>query len=199
MSAVVTPGNLGSEFDQGVAEPNLITLRLGAGLTKNGAGEIEVTVALATTTRPLYEYRDIWAEESGGNDDNTSEWSFGNGATGDIGLPIDDDWEVVAMYFQADTGGSPAESMEVHLVDKQTTVGAGSPVIATVNITAAGSGADNNAFIFQDFATPVAVPDGAVLAFRTGNEVGTWSDSRVGARLRRQVGTYVDSVTLLVP
>lgn len=145
------------------------------------------------TTGTLYEYRDIWAEESGAATNDNTQWSYGNGATGFIGLPIDAGWEVEAMYFQSDIGGSAAESLSVHLVDF-TTPSAAAPVIATISLTAAGAGVDNNAYLFEPLATPVAVPTGAVLGFRTGTEVGTWSDMRVGARLRREISDYVVAI-----
>lgn len=50
-SPLVTTPNLGTEFEVGTNEPDRITLRLGAGLNKNLAGEIVVT--LATTTQDI--------------------------------------------------------------------------------------------------------------------------------------------------
>lgn len=45
---VVTPTNLANEFDQGVQEANLISLKLGDGLSKDGTGFISVDLTLQT-------------------------------------------------------------------------------------------------------------------------------------------------------
>lgn len=152
------------------------------------------TAQLNITSMPLYEYRDIWAEEGSALSNNNSQWSFGNGAVGFIGLPIDDGWEVTDMYFHADTASATSD-VTVHLVD-MTTPSNAAPIISTVTVVDAGDGVANNAYVYETFATPVAVPAGAVLGFRTGTEVGAFSDARVGARLRREIGTYVSDVTL---
>lgn len=150
---------------------------------------------LSVTKLPLYRYEAVTAEESGGAADNSSQWSMGDRATGFIGVPMNDGWEVTDMSFHADFGGSAGESMEVHLVDMRTPSTA-APIIATLNIVGAGSGVDDNAYIFTEFAAPVAIPNGAVLGFRTGDEVGTWSDMRVRAGIRKEVGQYVSDVTI---
>ena len=50
MSALVTPGNLGNEFDVGGQTANKINLKLGAGITKNAAGELVATIAATQQT-----------------------------------------------------------------------------------------------------------------------------------------------------
>jgi hypothetical protein len=147
-------------------------------------------------TEPLYEYRDMWAEEGGGMNTNSFEWSYGNGATGYIGLPIDEGWELIAMYFQADTGGSATESMEVRLVDIGASPSTAAPVIYTLTISQSGQGVDNNAWVYENLTTPVPIPENTFIGFRSGTEVGGWSDARVGIRLRRKIGDYVSNVYL---
>lgn len=148
-------------------------------------------------TLPLYEYRDMWAEEGSGAGDNSSQWSYGNGATGFIGLPVDEGWELISMYFQSDVGGSATESMQVHLVDIGASPSNTAPIIYTLNISQSGSGVDNNAWTYENLATPVAIPSNTFIGFRTGDEVGNWSDMRVGIRMRRKLGDYVSHVFLV--
>ena len=150
---------------------------------------------LTVTKKPLYRYEAVTAEESGGAADNSSQWSTGNGATGFIGVPINDGWEVTDLSFHADFGGSAGESMQVHLVDMRTPSVA-APIIATLNIVGAGDGVDNNAYIFTEFASPIAIPNGAVLGFRTGDEVGTWSDMRIRAGIRKEIDEFVSDVSI---
>ena len=152
---------------------------------------------LLVTKRPLYETRDIWAEESGGAESNSAEWSFGNGATGFMGLPIDAGWEVVALAYHADTYPSTAQ-ISVALCDYTTPSNAASNIIATISLDNAqdGGGDTNNACKFVTLPAPIVLSDKAILGFRTITEVGSVSDHRVYARLRRQIGEYVADVTL---
>lgn len=159
------------------------------------------SATLNTTTAPLYEYRDIWAEESGATNANSAEWSFGNGATGFIGLPIDSGWEVEAMYFHADTYPATA-TIQVDLMNYgNTPSNAAANTIASISLANAadGGGGTNNAYKYQIFVAPVPIPvtgSSTVIGFITRGETGNISDARVGARLRRQVGTVVTSVSL---
>lgn len=151
---------------------------------------------LVVDTLPLYEYRDLWAEENATLSNNNPEWSFGAGADGYIGLPIDAGWEVVAMYFHADGATNNADAT-VNLINIATNPSATAPTVATITMTDNGSGQTNNGWVFQDMlAAPALVPAGAVLGFRTGAVSGRIGNARVGARLRRQVGNYVSSVSL---
>ncbi len=159
-------------------------VRVGAGLDVYVTNSTGTIVAVPLNTQISYEYRDIWAEESGAATNNNTQWSFGNGATGIIGLPVGNNWEVTEMYFQADSGGSAAESISVEMIDIQT----GTPAnVSTISVTGAGDGQDDNAHLITTYGTPITVPDGAVLGFRTVSEVGAYIDMRVGARLRRQL------------
>jgi hypothetical protein len=161
------------------------------------AGEPNLTVS----TAPLYEYRDIWAEESGATTAGSAEWSFGNGATGFMGLPISDGWEVEAMYFQADTYPATA-TIQVDLMNYgNTPSNAAANSITSISLANAadGGGATNNAYKYEVLGTPVPIPvtgSSTVIGFITRGETGAISDARVGARLRREIGQFVTGVTL---
>lgn len=188
--------NLGNEFDVGGLVPNRVKLKIGAGLARNVDGTIFATAAAPTVTKlPLYEYREIWAEESGGLTNNSSEWSYGNGATGFMGLVVDEGWEAVAMYFHADTYAATT-SIQVDLMSYVTASNAAANTIASISLANAsdGGGTTDNAFKYETFGTPAPVPAGPI-GFLTRSLVGTASDGRVGARLRRQIGEYVSEVT----
>jgi len=147
---------------------------------------------LSVTKLPLYETRDVWAEESGALGDNSAEWSFGNGATGFIGLPFDDGWEIFAIYLQGDAVGTAAgNDVNVDVRDFQSN-NAG---IAVASISMDQGGPSGNGHQFDAIATPVPIPNGAVLGFLTTTETGVNSDFRVGLRARRQVGEYVSDVS----
>lgn len=147
--------------------------------------------ARGSRQEPLYETRDVWAEEGSGLNADSAEWSFGNGATGYMGLPIDEGWEVISMAFHADQFPSTAR-VRVALVDYRTPSNAAANVIRAIELNGAtdGGGVINNAFKFENLATPVPVPANGVLGFRTLAVTGAVSDARVYARLRRQIGVY---------
>lgn len=154
--------------------------------------------ALNVETLPLYQNRDIWAEEAGGTDPNSAEWSFGNGATGFMGLPIDDGWEIDYMYFMADTFPATG-SIRVGLCDYTFPSNAAGNVLAEIELTSAsdGFGNTNHAWKIEKFGdvNPVSIPQ-CVLGFRTLAESGVISDARVGAYLRKKVGDYVSNVEI---
>lgn len=149
---------------------------------------------LDITYKPVYEYRDIWAEESGGTNPNNAQWSFGNGATGYIGLPIDAGWEVIQLGFHADTYPSTA-TIQIDLMSYNTPSLAAANTIASVSLTSAtdGGGTINNAYKLADVS---AVVPAGVVGFITRGATGNISDARVYARLRRQVGTCVEDVSV---
>lgn len=152
---------------------------------------------ITVSKKPIYETRDIWAEEGGAVDAVISEWSFGNGATGFMGLPIDDGWEVIAMGFMADTYAATA-TVTVDLMNYGGIASnSAANTITDISLTSAtdGGGVVNNARKYVDLsANPVIVPSNAILGFITRAETGTISDARVYARLRRQVGTCINEI-----
>lgn len=144
-----------------------------------------------TVLSPLYETRDIVAEENSGLNNNSGEWSFGNGAVGYIGVPVGEGWEVVEMGFHADTFpalGEVTVALHNHGTIASNAVGND---IASITINAStNQGQVNNAFRLLEFPTPIPVPSNALLGFITRNLSGNISDCRVTARLRRKVGDY---------
>jgi len=124
----------------------------------------------------VYEKIVIWAEENGGLADNQLEWSFGNGATGRIGIPLPEDWEAYAVSFNADTNGA-SNTVQMAVVDSNTD---------TNLFTFTASGNANNMVYTEILATPVAIPAGTSIGFRTVNETGAVTDARVAVFLRRR-------------
>ena len=175
--------NLGNEFDIGNLVANRVKLKIGDGLGRLLDGTI-VVIANPVT---IYEYSDNWAEEAGAISNNNNQWSWGNGDTGNLGLPFGDGWEIYETYIQADSGGANGASLTIDVVDRATN-DAGNQ-FHTIEIIDAGDGQVNNAWVLHDHrAAPIAVPDGAVMGFRTNTEVGTWASARVGIRARRSIG-----------
>ncbi len=124
----------------------------------------------------------IWAEENGGINPNSNEWSFGNGSTGQIGIPIINDWEIYGMSLQV-LNATGSGSVTVAAWNRTTNTQFGS---AEITGTAAGSGGPINATITFD-PTIIPVSSGDVIGFRTTAESGTLSNARVAVWLRRQI------------
>lgn len=125
--------------------------------------------------RKIYEKIVIWAEEGGPLSNNNLQWSYGNGATGLIGIPLPEEWEAYAFSFHADTSTAGA-SVTMALIN----------VATNVNITTfTATGATNNMIYTELLATPITIPAGTCLGFRTVTENGTVSDARVAVWLRR--------------
>lgn len=159
------------------------------------------SVSLNVTKSNLYDTRDIWAEESGGANANSAEWSYGNGAVGFMGIPVGTGWEVVSMYFHADTYAATAK-IQVDLMNYgNTPSNAAANTICSISLSSSkdGGGATNNAYKIVEFDAPVPVPatgGSTVLGFITRGLSGSVSDMRVGVNLRRKTGEYVSDVTL---
>lgn len=136
-----------------------------------------------------YEYREFWAEESGGLNANSAEWSFGNGATGFIGIPVQGEgWEVFEMWFHADTYPSTA-SIEVAVCDYMIAASsAAANVLSSISLADArdGFGYTNNATKVVRLDKPIALNEKALVGFRTLSLKGSVSDARVGVRIRRK-------------
>ena len=145
----------------------------------------------ASALRPVfYEYRDIWCEEASALKANSSQFSYGNGATGFTGLPIDADWEVQALYFMADTYASLA-TVKIDMMNygiKASSAAANTLTSITLENARDGGGDTNNAFKYLVLDEPVQIPgEVTVIGFLTREVTGTISDVRVGARLRREL------------
>jgi len=57
-----------------------------------GDGDIVQIARSAIRGNVIYEKMVIWAEEAASLSNNQLEWSFGNNATGQIGIPLPEDW-----------------------------------------------------------------------------------------------------------
>lgn len=143
-----------SDVDTSTAPPTT-----GDGLVWDGSNWVPQSVSNGFTIFP------IWAEESGGLSNNNTQWSFGNGATGFIGIPLGIDCELFAISINADT---PGTSVSINIRRDATT-------IATPNFTA------NNQVIP---ITAIPYLQGEMLNFQTNTEVGAWTDVRVCAWMR---------------
>lgn len=166
-----------------------LTEQISEKLTEEVA-ELEAIEAAGNSPK-AYEYRDIWAEEGSALRSGSAQFSFGNGATGYMGIPVDAGWEVESMFLMASTYASTAK-VKVELMDYSgpTPGSAASRAVASISLENArdGGGDTNNAYKIETFdeAVPV-VGDIIVLGFITREVTGTVSNVRVGVRLRREV------------
>jgi len=116
----------------------------------------------------------IWAEENGAIANNQREWSFGNGATGDIGITLPIDAQIFAVSYQADNAGTNSEvSVEVN----------------AVSVTTTGPQSTNSGINVLATSIPVSVGD--VIGFRTITGGGA-SDVRVCAWLKIPLAALTD-------
>lgn len=152
--------------------------------------------SLVVTKMPLYEYRELWAEEAGAINSNQAEWSYGNGSTGFVGVPIDAGWEAIEMGFSAD-GYAATATVTVELVVFLTASNNPANTVASLSLADStdGGGATNHAWKHEVLSVPKAIPAGP-LGFYTRSVSGTISDARVYARMRRQIGEYVTGVQI---
>ena len=107
----------------------------------------------------------IWAEENAGLANGQAEWSFGNGATGFIGVPMGIDCELFAISLNADAPGTSVT------IDIQRD----GAVVATPSFSA-------NNQVNTISAVPFSL--GQLLSFQTNTVTGTWTDVRVVAWMR---------------
>lgn len=108
----------------------------------------------------------IWAEESGGLSNNNTQWSYGNGATGTIGVPIPEA-ELFAVGFEADVAGT---SVSIEVMQN--------------NVTAVTSQLFLGASGYNLLTTPIQFNEGDIVGFRTDVETGAYSDARAIAWFR---------------
>lgn len=109
----------------------------------------------------------FWAEENGGISANQDEYSWGNGATGNIGIPCPyDGFEATSMLIQAETKPSVGTAQIMLKIG-------GSNTTHIVTFT------ERDQVI--DLPSPVSISKGTRIGFRTvAVSGGTWSDVRVG-------------------
>lgn len=126
-----------------------------------------------------YEKVVIWAEEAADLASNSQEWSFANGDTGFIGIPLPEAWEAYAVSFHADNTSNGSNTMIMGVGD----ISANGVFTELLRFTA--SGANDNMSYTEILATPVAVPAGTTLGFRSITETGNINSARVAVWLRR--------------
>lgn len=117
----------------------------------------------------------IWAEEGAAISGNQQEWSFGNAATGQVGIPLLGGWEVIGMTAHFDN--FPAgRTVTLSLRDQGPGVDVpGAQLVATSDVATVS------------YFSPIGLAPGAVIGFRTVSVTGGGgvSDGRVAAWLRR--------------
>ena len=113
----------------------------------------------------------IWAEESAALASAQPEWSYGNGATGNIGIPLPEEWEAYAVSFNA----------EVFVATDSVTIAVRDTNLLTnlLEFTATSGS------YTEILATPVTIPAGTELGFFTVTEVGAVTDARAAVWLRQ--------------
>lgn len=135
---------------------------------------------------PVYEYMALWAEETSTARTGSSQWSFGNGATGRIGIKIGDGWEIIEASVHAALARNGAE-ITVGLVDYQ---GAQNVTIGALPASLAeGHGTEGNLQRIVALDPALPVPDGAVLGVQTLAVRGSVGNTRAFMRCRRLVGS----------
>lgn len=156
---------------------------------------------LNLTHTPIYEYREIWAEESLAISSNQAEYSYGNGAVGNIGIPNipDPNWEIIGMYFNADIFEAGA-SATIACYQFLTPSNDQSNEVCTITINGPsdGGGEVNHAYKYLEYDPPKALPHAntaAPIGFYTKTVTGAISDVRIGVRLRRKIGEAVTGVS----
>jgi len=187
---------LGPEFDQGNIQSDKIRLKLGTGLAVQPDGVIVLNQSLVLTKEPEYKYDTYWAEDSGNSSANGYIYSWGNGDIGVIGVPVlGSNVEIIGMAFQADNGGT-GSSIEIRVVDVQDM--SNFVILATLSVVESGDGVNNNTHYREEFTTPIAVPDGAVLVFQTGAvSGGVYNGHRVFVTTRTPTGReFITDVTI---
>lgn len=90
------------DAEQEVFDPTGTTLTS----TLTGPAIRELANSLTSNDFALFS---IWAEENAGIANGQREWSFGNGATGDIGIVLPVDAQLFAVSYNADTAGTNSE------------------------------------------------------------------------------------------
>jgi hypothetical protein len=110
----------------------------------------------------------LWAEETSALSDNNTQWSFGNGATGNIAVVINQPGTLTGMSLSSSTAGTSSTVVEI--------------LVNGLGISRSITLAANVAHGFINFGTPYSVVAGDRIGFRTVLGGGA-SNSRVKADL----------------
>jgi len=129
-------------------------------------GLIDPSLLPASSASGNFSIFPIWAEESGALASNSTQWSYGNGATGTIGIVLPVDAEAFAMTLEADVVGT---SVSIELMQNDL------PVVSTLFVGSRD---------FVNLDTPIQFVAGQQVGFRTDVEIGAYSDVRVAVWFR---------------
>lgn len=109
----------------------------------------------------------IWAEEGGALVNGSRQWSFGNGAVGNINLVLPYQAELIAVSFDAEVGSPGTVSINVLKND------------VVIHTTKAFTVKD-----YEELLTGIDFLPGDCIGFQTAVETGAIADSRVAAWFR---------------
>jgi len=118
---------------------------------------------------PTEIYNTIWAEENGVLANGSNEWSYGNGATGAIGIVATYSGTIKKCFIECDSAGT---SVSINVM---------------INFVSAGTATFNSSSEIFEFNTAIAFSEGDIIGFQTNTVVGTWRDARVGVSLIQEV------------
>lgn len=118
---------------------------------------------------PTEIYNTIWAEENGVLANGSNEWSYGNGATGAIGIVATYSGTIKKCFIECDSSGT---SVSINVM---------------INFVSAGTATFNSSSEIFEFNTAIAFSEGDIIGFQTNTVVGTWRDARVGVSLIQEV------------
>lgn len=159
-------------------------------------GRLVALEALGLQSAPVYEYREIWGEEAAVINNDSAEFSYGNGATGQVGMPHlgEDGWEVVGMYFNADLFaiGSSATFKAKQFSSHAQVISQDDICEIFIDDTLPDVGS-NLASHYESFDPPLPLPyptSFRAIGFYTVSTSGGITDVRLGLRMRKKIGDY---------
>ena len=131
-------------------------------------------------TEELYEKIVIWAEKSERLNNDTLEWSFGDGDKGFIGIPLPEDWEAYAVSCHVDNTRNGSASVTIAVGN----ISGNNAFAELFRFTA--TGANDNLVYHEILTTPTLVNTGTTLGFKTITRNQNMNSGRVAVWLRRR-------------
>lgn len=119
----------------------------------------------------------IWAEESGTLSNNNRQWSFGNGAVGNINIVIPVNCDLFAVSFDSETGGVGTVTLDIMQNDVAIHT---TPILAIKD--------------FEILSSPFSFGSGDCLGFSTNTGTGSLLNARVCAWFRIRSSVLSTSV-----
>lgn len=144
----------------------------------NAANSFTVSAIQAAINTRVYEKIVIFAETSANiTTGGGTQWAFGDGDTGVIGVPVVGNWELFAFSIQARSASVTPTNVVINVLDQNT-----SSILQSFTATLTTS---PGAYT-EELVTPISVPSGTTIGFTTGSvSAGTVTGARVAAWLRR--------------